>query len=131
MEVTPPKTRHSIRNIVIPKQAVDLLLQEHSLHPDNPYMFPSPVTGTMYNPDAVGRIHKKILKDAGLENCRFHDLRHTFATLAIQNGVDIKTLSGILGHYSSGFTLDTYTHITQGMKQDAAEKMGRFMEMKL
>lgn len=131
LEVTPPKTRHSIRNIVIPKQAVDLLLQEHSLHPDNPYMFPSPVTGTMYNPDAVGRIHKKILKDAGLENCRFHDLRHTFATLAIQNGVDIKTLSGILGHYSSGFTLDTYTHITQGMKQDAAEKMGRFMEMKL
>lgn len=131
LEVTPPKTRHSIRNIVIPRQAVDLLLQEHSLHPDNPYMFPSPVTGTMYNPDAVGRIHKKILKDAGLEDCRFHDLRHTFATLAIQNGVDIKTLSGILGHYSSGFTLDTYTHVTQGMKQDAADKMGRFMEMKL
>lgn len=68
---------------------------------------------------------------AGLEDCRFHDLRHTFATLAIQNGVDIKTLSGILGHYSSGFTLDTYTHVTQGMKQDAADKMGRFMEMKL
>ena len=131
LEVTPPKTRHSIRNIVIPKQAVDLLLQEHRLHPDNPYMFPSPVTGTMYHPDSVGRIHKKILKDAGLEDCRFHDLRHTFATLAIQNGVDIKTLSGILGHYSSSFSLDTYTHVTQGMKQDAADKMGRFMEMKL
>ena len=131
LESAPPKTRHSIRNIIIPKQAVDLLLQEHCLHPNNPYMFPSPVTGMMYNPDAVGRIHKKILKDAGLEDCRFHDLRHTFATLALQNGVDIKTLSGILGHYSTGFTLDTYTHVTQGMKQDAAEKMGKFMEMKL
>lgn len=60
---------------------------------------------------------------------RFHELRHTFATLALQNGVDIKTLSGMLGHYSSGFTLDTYTHITDKMQQEAAEKVGSFMEM--
>ncbi len=61
----------------------------------------------------------------------FHDLRHTFATLALQNGVDIKTLSGMLGHYSSGFTLDTYTHVTDKMQQEAAEKVGSFMEMAL
>ena len=60
-----------------------------------------------------------------------YDLRHTFATLALQNGVDIKTLSGMLGHYSSGFTLDTYTHVTRKMQEEAAEKMGQFMEMKL
>lgn len=48
-----------------------------------------------------------------------------------QNGVAIKTLSGILGHYFSDFTLDANTHVTQGMKQDAADKMARFMEMKL
>ena len=109
LEVSPPKTRHSIRTIIIPRQAVDLLIQEHSLHPNNPYLFPSPTTGTMYSPETVARIHKRILRDAGLEDCRFHDLRHTFATVALQNGVDIKTLSGMLGHYSSGFTLDTYT----------------------
>ena len=40
------------------------------------------------------------------------DLRHTFATLALQNGVDVKTVSGMLGHYSAGFTLDTYAHVT-------------------
>lgn len=127
----PPKTRNSIRRIVISKRAVELLLEEHSQHPKNPYMFPSPVTGTMYDPDAVGRIHKKLLKEAGLEDCRFHDLRHTFATLALQNGVDIKTLSGILGHSSSGFTLDTYTHVTMKMQQEAANKMDQFMKMKL
>lgn len=129
--VSKPKTQHSIRTLIVPQQAVDLLIQEHSLHPNNPYLFPSPATGTMYSPETVARIHKRLLKDAGLEDCRFHDLRHTFATLALQNGVDIKTLSGMLGHYSSGFTLDTYTHVTRKMQEEAAEKMGQFMEMKL
>ena len=55
------------------------------------------------------------------------DLRHTYATLAIQNGVDIKTVSNILGHYSAGFTLDTYTHVTGEMQKEAADRMGGFM----
>lgn len=131
LKVSAPKTRHSIRTVVVPQQAVDLLIQEHNLHPDNPYMFPSPVTGTMNHPDTAGRIHRKLLKEAGIEPVRFHDLRHTFATLALQNGVDIKTLSRMLGHYSSGFTLDIYTHVTDKMQQEAAEKIGGFMEMTL
>jgi integrase len=128
LKVSTPKTVNSVRTVTIPQQAVDLLIREHDQHPENPYLFPSPVTGTMYGPECVGRIHKKLLKKAGVEeNIRFHDLRHTFATLALQNGVDIKTLSGMLGHYSAGFTLDTYTHITTKMQKEAAEKMGGFM----
>lgn len=129
LKVSAPKTKHSIRKVAIPQQAVELLIQEHALHPDNPYMFPSPVTGTMYHPDTAGLLHKKLLKESGIENVRFHDLRHTFATVALQNGVDIKTLSHMLGHFSSGFTLDTYTHVTAKMQQEAAEKMGNFMQM--
>ena len=78
----------------------------------------------MYHPDSVVNLQKKILKDAGLEYIRFHDLRHTFATLAIQNGVDIKTVSSMLGHYDAGFTLRTDTHATAQMKQDAADTIG-------
>ena len=130
VEATLTKLIFSFRKMPA-RMASDLLIQEHSLHPNNPYLFPSPATGTMYSPETVARIHKRLLKDAGLEDCRFHDLRHTFATLALQNGVDIKTLSGMLGHYSSGFTLDTYTHVTRKMQEEAAEKMGQFMEMKL
>ena len=122
--VSPPKTRNSVRTLALPQQAVDLLIAEHKKHPRNPYLFPSPKTGTMYDPDAFRRTHDKILKAIGAEHIRFHDLRHTFATLSLKSGVDVKTLSGALGHYSAGFTLNTYTHATAQMKQDAADTIG-------
>ena len=126
-ELTQPKTENSVRLVSIPQTAVDLLIQEHDRHPDSPCLFPSPVTGEMYHPDSVVKLHEKILKDAGLPHIRFHDLRHTFATTALQNGVDVKTVSSMLGHYDAGFTLRTYTHATRQMQQKAAEKMGSFM----
>ena len=122
-----PKTETSVREVSIPQEAVDLLMQEHEKHPHNPYMFPSPVTGEMYYPDSIVNLHKKILKDAGLPHIRFHDLRHTFATLALQNGVDVKTVSSMLGHYDAGFTLRTYTHATRQKQEEAAQTMGSFM----
>ena len=81
----------------------------------------------MYYPDSVVNLHKKILKDAGLEHIRFHDLRHTFATMALQNGVDVKTVSSMLGHYSAGFTLDTYAHVTTDAQMKAAQTMGSIL----
>ena len=126
--VNRPKTENSIRAISIPQDAVDLLVQAHEKHPESPYLFPSPLTGGMYHPDSVVNLHKKILKDAGLEHIRFHDLRHTFATMALQNGVDVKTVSNMLGHYDAGFTLRTYTHATRQKQDEAAQTMGAFME---
>lgn len=49
---------------------------------------------------------------------------HTFATLALQNGVDVKTVPGMLGHFSAGFTLDTYARITSAAQGQAAQIMG-------
>jgi len=127
LALTRPKTETSVRKVSIPQGAVDLLVAEHNKHPDNPYMFPSPITGEMYYPDSIVNLHKKILKDAGLPHIRFHDLRHTFATLALQNGVDVKTVSSMLGHYDAGFTLRTYTHATRQKQDEAAQTMGSFM----
>ncbi len=106
---------------------MELLKQEHAKRPDNPWMFPSGRTGEMYHPDSVVTLHKRILKDAGLEHIRFHDLRHTFATMALQNGVDVKTVSSMLGHYSAGFTLDTYAHVTTDAQLKAAQTMGNIL----
>ena len=128
LELTRPKTENSVRLVSIPQAAVDMLIQEHDKHPDSPYLFPSPLTGEMYHPDSVVNLHKKILKDAGLGHLRFHDLRHTFATTALQNGVDVKTVSSMLGHFDAGFTLRTYTHATRQKQDEAAQTMGNFME---
>ena len=129
LKVQPPKTPKSIRTVAIPEQTVAILIGEHEAHPDNPYLFPSPKTGTMYDPSTIRRIHKKLLQRAGIEeNVRFHDLRRTFTTLMIQNGADPKTLSAMLGHYSAAFTLDVYGNVTDTMQEHAAEKMGAFME---
>ena len=106
---------------------MDLLILEHAKHPGTPWLFPSSRTGGMYHPDSVATLRQRILKDAGLEHLRFHDLRHTFATLALQNGVDIKTVSAMLGHYDAGFTLRTYTHTTRQKQDEAAQTMGNLM----
>ena len=79
LDVTEPKTKKSVRKVALSQQAVDLLVQEHEQHPDNPILFPSPRTGGYWSPDAVSRINRKLLKNAGIEeHVRFHDLRHPY-----------------------------------------------------
>jgi len=71
---------------------------------------------------------KRIVAGLGLEKVRFHDLRHTFATIALQNGDDIKTLQQALGHSDVSTTLNVYGHVTERMKRESADKMDAFIE---
>lgn len=88
-ELTRPKTENLMRLLSIPQTAVDLLTQEHNKHPDCPTCSPPRLPGKCTPPYSVVNLHKKLLKDAG----RFHDLRHSFAITALQNGVDVKQCS--------------------------------------
>ena len=72
----------------------------------------------------VGRSFKPALKRAGLPAMRFHDLRHTTASLLLALGVDAKTVSAILGHTSPSFTLATYTHTFPTMTKQAMQGLG-------
>jgi integrase len=122
------KTYAGTRKIVLPPSTAQLLRERKKTAPTE-WIFPNPfdpeqpiAPGTAYN-----RL-KALLKETGLPDIRFHDLRHTFATHAIASGVDAKTLSGILGHTNASFTLDTYTHVTPDMQKAASGIVGGFME---
>lgn len=89
-------------------------------------MFPSPrKEDSPRDPAAVRKKLSAILERAGCKHVRFHDLRHTFATNALEHGMDVKTLSAIIGHVSSATTLNVYAHVTDGMRQSAAAKIDR------
>ena len=66
---------------------------------------------------------KKLAALIGRPDARFHDLRHTYAVIKLENGDDIKTLQEDLGHYSAAFTLDVYGHVTEKMRKASAERM--------
>ena len=83
--------------------------------------------GEMLDPASFRAMHDRILEAIGAEHVRFHDMRHTFATLALKNGVDVRTLSEMLGHYSAGFTLSTYVHSTPSMRVQAADTIGQMI----
>ncbi len=123
----PLKTKNSYRNVAIGADAVEILkAQKEKMQSD--YVFPSP-TGGPISPDSVLHMLHRVLNRAGLPKVRFHDLRHTFATLALQNGVDVKTVSGMLGHYSAGFTLDIYAHVTTTAQKQAANTMDSVLSL--
>ena len=76
-------------------------------------MFPSPKKeDSLLDPAAVRKKLAAVLKRVGCPAIRFHDLRHTFATNALKHGMDVKTLSTVIGHVSSATTLNVYAHVT-------------------
>jgi len=75
--------------------------------------------GKPFDPGVLSHTFNKIVRQAGLEHVRFHDLRHTFASLMLLKGAQPKVISEALGHSSVAFTMDVYSHIIEGMQQDA------------
>ena len=119
----PLKTKNVYRTLPLAEDTIGVLEAQRKKTGSSQWVFPS-TTGGPISPDSVLHMLHRVLKRAGLPRVRFHDLRHTFATLALQNGVDVKTVSGMLGHFSAGFTLDTYAHVTTASQRQAAKTMG-------
>ena len=121
------KTYAGTRTIVLPDSTAELL-RCRKKNSYSVWIFPNPLKPEApMNPSTAYRQLKAILTENSLPDLRFHDLRHTFATHALANGVDAKTLAGILGHTKASFTVDTYTHTTTDMHKKAAEIVGGFL----
>lgn len=85
-------------------------------------------TGGYISPKRVYLHCKKVLESIGAGDRCVHDLRHTYAVLSLQNGDDIKTVQGNLGHATAAFTLDKYGHVSERMKDDSAARMEHYMQ---
>jgi integrase len=132
------KTRHSRRRIALSPTAVEALkhhkrrqneerLAAGARWVDTDLVFPNTI-GKLMDPRGFRRRwFDKMLERAGLPHIRFHDARHTAATLLLLQGVHPKVVSEMLGHAAIAITLDLYSHVLPDMQRDASAAMERFL----
>lgn len=141
------KTKGSTRTIALPDMVIRELkkLKQWQDEINNPggkvvalnkkkaqgddYVFCWP-DGTYIRPDYAYKELKRLLDEHSLPSIRFHDLRHTFATMLLETGEHPKVVSEMLGHSSITITLDTYSHVLPSMKEKAAAKLNDILEQK-
>lgn len=129
----PPKTESSRRTIILPKFVVDRLrrhrMEQPQPFPANVAILQTPETliferdGEPWVPNTFTTAFMRALSNAGIKHVRLHDLRHTFASLMLESGVDLKTVSTALGHSSVATTGNIYAHVTHSLKRDAADRL--------
>jgi len=131
---TTPKTAKSRRTVQLTVGAVEAL-KRHSerqaqemvkvdaLYRDQGLVFASQIGTPMNRQNLNSRSFKPLLERAGLPNIRFHDLRHTCATLLLGQGVHPKFVQELLGHATIAITLDTYSHVLPGMGRQVSLAM--------
>lgn len=128
-----PKTKNSVRSIPLMQITIKELQQWRNIqfadartageiYNDSGFIVTNQ-TGGYIEPRTFKDYYDEILEASGLGHYTFHALRHTFATRALEQGMDSKTLSTILGHYSVSFTLDTYTHVLDSQKYEEMKLM--------
>lgn len=121
---TAPKTTSSVRVIPIPKQLVPILKQRKK-QCKSQYVISE--NGTYISIRSYQRSFELLLKRLGILHQGFHSLRHTFATRALECGMDVKTLSEILGHKNATVTLNRYAHSLMDHKRDMMNRLGKLI----
>lgn len=108
IEIGTPKSEHSYRDIPVPDEFACILMQYKSNKTDDDYVLSG--NKKYIEPRLCQYYFKQLIKKAGIEDCNFHALRHTFATKCVELGIDIKTISVLLGHSNVNMTLNRYVH---------------------
>jgi len=137
LRVSSPKTARSRRNVLISEIATAALLRHRQRQDaerktvedweDNDLVFPNRRGRPMYATNLLDRSFSNLLKRAAVPKIRFHDLRHTAATLLLGEGVHPKVVSEMLGHTNTSITLDLYSHATPTMQREAAGAFDRLL----
>lgn len=122
-----PKTKQSNRIIPLPKQLISLLKKNKKKSISN-YIITTKTEGIVQN-RSYQKTFKSILRKCNIPYKNFHSLRHTFATRALELGMDVKTLSEILGHKNSTITLNRYSHSLLEHKVEFMNKVGKLLDI--
>lgn len=109
-----PKTKSSVRDIPVPKKLM-IVLKESFINRKSDYVISQ--TNNFVIPRTFEYRYHKLLKELKIDSTNFHSLRHTFATNCISNGMDVKSLSEILGHANTNTTLQIYVHPSMEVKR--------------
>jgi len=137
---TEPKTTRSRRSIALSPSAI-LVLSEHKRNQevcsemlgkkiaDDSLIF-STIEGEPLRPNTITRAWSMLAERAGVKVIRLHDARHTHASLMLKAGIHPKIVQERLGHSTIAMTLDTYSHVTPGLQQAAAESFDRLLNPK-
>ena len=126
--VLPPKTNTSIRKISLPPTLVDIL-REYKNKSENISNYVCTLDdGTLISPSSLNHKFKQILKDNNLPSIRFHDLRHSHASLLLSQGVHAKVISERLGHSNINITMDLYSHIYEATNIEVANNFDVFLK---
>ena len=120
-----PKTEHSKRIIPLPEFLINILKEYASV--DEYYIFTNSVKPK--DPRAYEKYFASTLKKCSIRNLNFHALRHTFATISREAGIDIKVLSEILGHSSYHITQEIYVHISVDFKRDSIDSLVNYLKI--
>lgn len=120
--VAQPKTSRSRRQVQLGAAAVDALRRQRSASPSIGFVF-ARADGKPLSMSIIGKAWTRLNGRAGVPRVRFHDLRHTAATLMLSRGVHPKIVSEMLGHATVAITLDVYSHVMPTMQLEAARLM--------
>ncbi|KKQ63518.1 MAG: Integrase family protein [Candidatus Shapirobacteria bacterium GW2011_GWF1_38_23] len=127
--LTEPKTDKSRRSVSVAKFAMDALRNHFDASPNKLGLVFVTKNNTPFSPRNIVRHFKLKTKEAGLPEIRFHDLRHTAATLMLSGGIHPKVVQEMLGHSQISLTLDTYSHVVPSLQKEAAEKINDLMHI--
>ena len=117
------KTKKSVRNVCIPENLVNVLLEWKKVAPTSKIVFCNKLGNYQDPNNMIKRYFKPCLEKAGIKNIRFHDLRHTYASLMIAKGMPIKFIQEQMGHTSIQVTLDKYGHLMPELYEIGASAM--------
>ncbi len=125
--MTEPKTESSKRSVSIPSSVIPGLTNYLYLLKRNQGLIFTTSSGKPISPRNLVRHFKSVIETTGLPEIRFHDLRHTHASLLLIAGVHPKVVQERLGHSQISLTLDTYSHVVPSLQVEAADKMDELM----